>query len=160
MPSCPLREEERPNIRLCQRVQTHTAEEDWGALLMKKFLVLPLVALLPACASIVEGTDQSITVSSNPTAAACELERAGGQIGVVNPTPDTVIVQKSSDDISVRCSKEGHDDGIGVLTSSFEGMTVGNIIFGGIIGLAVDAGSGAMHTYPSSIMVTLPQISN
>ena len=123
---------------------------------MKKLLALPLLALLAGCATIVEGTDQSITVSSNPSAATCELRREGGQIGVVNPTPGTVWVEKSQNDIAVRCSKEGYRDGTGVLISSFEGWTAGNIILGGVVGLAVDAGSGAMNSYPSSILVTLP----
>ncbi|MDE0342079.1 MAG: translation initiation factor 2 [Deltaproteobacteria bacterium] len=119
-------------------------------------LLVPAAALLGACASIVEGTDQSIAVSSHPSGAICILEREGGQIGVVNPTPGTVRIEKSTEDIMVRCSKPGYQDGIGVLVSEFEGMTAGNIIFGGVIGLAVDAGSGAMYYYPSSIMVDLP----
>ena len=112
--------------------------------------------LLGACASIVEGTDQSVSVSSNPTGATCLLWREGGQIGVVNPTPGTVQVDKSREDITAHCTKDGYQDGVAVLSSSFEGMTAGNVIFGGIIGLGVDAASGAMHTYPSSILVTLP----
>lgn len=34
-------------------------------------------------------------------------------------------------------------------------MTFGNIIFGGIIGVAINAGSGAMHEYPESVTVVL-----
>ena len=119
-------------------------------------VLLPTAALLGACASIVEGTDQSIAVSSHPSGAACVLEREGSQIGVVNPTPGTVRIEKSTEDIMVRCSKPGHQDSIGVLVSEFEGMTAGNIIFGGVVGLAVDAGSGAMYYYPSSIRIDLP----
>lgn len=123
---------------------------------MKRALI-PIIACaaLAGCASIVEGTDQTITVSSNPSGALCVLERGWGQIGVVNLTPGMVHVEKSSDEITVRCSKDGYHDGVGVLVSEFEGMTAGNIIFGGIVGLAVDAGSGAMYYYPPSIVVTL-----
>ena len=123
---------------------------------MFKFLwLVPSAALLGACASIVEGTDQSIAVSSHPSGAICVLEREGGQIAAVNPTPGTVRVEKSTEDISVRCSKPGYQDSIGILVSELEGMTAGNLIFGGVTGLAVDAGSGAMHYYPSSITVNL-----
>lgn len=123
---------------------------------MLKFLwLVPAAAFLGACASIVEGTDQSIAVSSHPSGAICVLEREGGQIAAVNPTPGTARVEKSTEDISVRCSKPGYQDSIGVLASELEGMTAGNLIFGGVIGLAVDAGSGAMHYYPSSITVNL-----
>src|SRR3546814_11462905 len=34
-------------------------------------------------------------------------------------------------------------------------MTFGNILFGGIIGVAVDASSGAMNQYPSSVTIAL-----
>ena len=35
-------------------------------------------------------------------------------------------------------------------------MTSGNIIFGGLVGVAIDAGSGAMHLYPETVVVVLP----
>ena len=125
---------------------------------MRTILLLPLLALLPACASIVEGTDQQITVSSKPSEALCELIREGGQIGIVNPTPGTITVSKSAQDITVKCMKEGWGEGVQVLSADFESMTWGNAIFGGIIGLAVDAGSGAMHLYQPSVMVVLPPL--
>ena len=45
---------------------------------------------------------------------------------------------------------------VGVIKSEIEAMTASNIIFGGIIGLAVDAGSGAINVYPPTILITLP----
>ncbi len=36
-------------------------------------------------------------------------------------------------------------------------MAFGNILFGGIIGGAVDAGSGAAYDYPANIVVHLEQ---
>jgi hypothetical protein len=36
-------------------------------------------------------------------------------------------------------------------------MSFGNILIGGVIGAAVDAGSGAMHHYPPPIVVVLPK---
>ena len=34
-------------------------------------------------------------------------------------------------------------------------MTFGNILFGGIVGVVVDAASGAMHQYPETVTITL-----
>jgi hypothetical protein len=51
------------------------------------------------------------------------------------------------DNIAVRCSKECFQDGTGVVVSSMEAMTAGNLLVGGIIGLGVDAASGAMNKY-------------
>jgi hypothetical protein len=114
-----------------------------------------LAAVASGCASIVEGTDQSVTVQTSPSGASCELKRDGQVIGVVNPTPGTVTVDKSKDDISVICKKDGYQDASGAFSSDFQGMTFGNILFGGLIGVAVDASSGAMHEYPASVTVAM-----
>ena len=115
-----------------------------------------MLALLGGCATIIEGSDQSIMISTNPTAATCILERDGVTIATVSPTPGTASVTKSRDPIAVRCNKDGFDEGVSALSSDFEGMTFGNILFGGLVGVAVDAGSGAMNKYPETISVVLP----
>lgn len=53
------------------------------------------------------------------------------------------------------CEKDGHAPGIAAAKSSTKGMAFGNILFGGIIGAAVDIGSGAAYDYPSIISVEL-----
>lgn len=111
--------------------------------------------LLGACATIVEGSDQSITVTSDPSGATCELERAGSIVAVVNPTPGTARVDKSREHISVRCEKDGYQPAATTANSDFQGMTFGNIVFGGLIGVAVDASSGAMNKYPAHVVVRL-----
>lgn len=118
--------------------------------------MLGLLSLTSACASIVEGTTQTVTVSSDPAGAICSLDRGGRTVAVVNPTPGSVTLDKSRDDVSVRCSKEGYQDMAEPLESGLQGMTLGNILFGGLVGVAIDASSGAMHEYPASIAVVLP----
>src|SRR3546814_7416283 len=76
-------------------------------------------------------------------------------LAVVNPTPGTVQIEKSKDTITVRCKKEGFFETAETLDSEVQGMTFGNILFGGIIGVAVDASSGAMNQYPSSVTIAL-----
>ena len=117
-------------------------------------MALPLLALT-ACATLVEGDDQTVTIVSDPAGATCTLTRKGVEIGAVTPTPGSIVLEKSSDDASVVCSKAGHFDGAAALSSSFQNMTIGNVLFGGIIGVAVDAASGAMHEYPASITILL-----
>src|SRR5689334_20200634 len=104
--------------------------------------------VLGGCASLVKGTTQSVTVNTDPTGAICILSRDGAQIGIVNPTPGTIMVGKATGAISVACKKLGYDDSVGTLASSFQAMTFGNILFGGIIGVAIDAASGEMNEYP------------
>jgi hypothetical protein len=55
----------------------------------------------------------------------------------------------------VRCEKAGFQPGITAAKSTTKGMAFGNILFGGLIGAAVDAGSGAAYDYPSLIDVEL-----
>ena len=45
------------------------------------------------------------------------------------------------------CKKECYQDGVGVIASSTEARAAGNLIAGGVVGLAVDAASGAMNKY-------------
>lgn len=126
---------------------------------MRKLLLLPVLGLLlltSACASIVEGTTQTVTVSTDPSGAICELRRNGATVAVVNPTPGSVTLDKSRDHVSVECEKEGHQPAADSLASGFQGMTFGNILFGGFVGVAIDASSGAMHKYPPAITVVLP----
>ncbi|WP_431303335.1 hypothetical protein [Sediminicoccus sp. BL-A-41-H5] len=124
---------------------------------MKRLLpALLLVALLPACATITTGTSQSIAVMTEPPGASCTLSRDGGVIAVVNPTPGTVTVSKSTRDIAVNCSRPGHLPGVASHTAQFQGMTVGNVLLGGLIGFGIDAASGALSYYPASLTLALP----
>jgi len=114
-----------------------------------------LSILFGGCASITKGTTQAVTVNTDPAGANCTLQRGGKLLAIVNPTPNTITVEKSSGTISMLCKKDGYQDAAGALASEFQPMTFGNIIFGGIIGVAVDAASGAMHLYPPIVTISL-----
>ena len=117
--------------------------------------VLLLSLTLGACATIIEGSDQTVTVITEPPGAVCTFTRGNATVGVANPTPASVHLEKSKDNISILCQKDGYFDGAAAFASELEAMTLGNIIFGGIIGVGVDAVSGAMHEYPESITIIL-----
>jgi hypothetical protein len=55
----------------------------------------------------------------------------------------------------ITCKKDGFKDGLSSLEPKFKGMTLGNILIGGFIGIGVDAASGAIHTYPTNIIIPL-----
>jgi hypothetical protein len=122
---------------------------------MRPIAFVWLAVSLAACATITKGTTQVVAVNTPGVAgASCTLTSpAIGTLTVV--TPDTISLPKASDNISVRCSKESYQDGAGVISSNMEGMTAGNIILGGVIGLGVDAVSGAMNKYSPEIQVAL-----
>lgn len=109
---------------------------------------------LSGCASIIKGTSQSIAIATPPTTGAtCILSSGQGNWSVVSP--GAVTVEKSKEDIQVHCSKYGFQDGAGVIPSNFEGWTAGNLLIGGIIGVGVDAATGAINEYPHSYQVPM-----
>ena len=129
---------------------------------MKTLLVLlatGFALLHSGCATITKGTQQTITISTDPTGAACNLTRDAKPLAVVNPTPGSIPIEKAMGSIAIQCKKPGYKDAAGALASEFQAWTFGNIILGGLIGIAVDAASGAMHEYPTMVTITLePEI--
>ena len=112
-------------------------------------------SLLGACATVTGGTTQNMTVDSDPQGAICTLTRAGQTIGVVNPSPGTVRIDKSKNAIAVSCRKPGYQDSVESIDSEFTGATFGNILIGGLIGVAIDASTGANNLYPESITLLM-----
>jgi hypothetical protein len=43
-------------------------------------------------ATIVKGTTQQVSVTTDPAGAMCRFDRKGSMVGVVNPAPGTVPV--------------------------------------------------------------------
>lgn len=112
-------------------------------------------ALTSACATVTEGSSDSIHIVTTPPGASCVATREGVQIGAVNPTPGSMSVDKSKNAITVACDKEGYLDSRGVLASEMEAMTFGNLILGGVVGVAIDASTGALNDYPESITIEM-----
>lgn len=113
-----------------------------------------LTFALSGCASVTQGTTEDIKVTSLPVDGAnCTLKNGVGAWSVT--TPGSAKVDKSKTDLDVTCSKTGFQDGHTIMESHFEGMTAGNLILGGGIGLAVDASTGAMNHYDKAVEVTL-----
>ena len=113
---------------------------------------------LTGCASIVNGQNQSLSVETrtagNPVSGAnCTLTNNKGVWYVT--TPGTTTVNRSYEDLAVRCEKASMEPGLASIKSSTKGMAFGNIIFGGIIGAGVDMSTGAAYDYPSLITVAM-----
>ena len=118
------------------------------------FIMIAL-ATLSACATVTSGTDHTLLVETDPAGASCLLRRDGANIGAVNPTPNAVRISKSRHDISVNCEKADHEPTSRTVSASFQAMTLGNVLIGGVVGLAADLASGAAITYPESVKVVL-----
>ena len=112
-------------------------------------------ALLSGCATLAEGSAQTVLIETDPPGARCSLVRDGTVLTTIPETPATVSVYKHKGQLRLECRKKGYLPMTSNQGSRFEGMTLGNILFGGVIGVFVYAVSGAMHRYPDAIRVTL-----
>jgi|SRR5579871_3332872 len=109
------------------------------------------------CASIIKGSSQSIVITSPPvTGAYCVLSSKEGNWPVY--TPSAVTVDKSKEDILVHCTKAGYQDASASIPSDFQGWTLGNIVLGGLVGVGVDAATGAMNEYPGAFAIPMTPV--
>ncbi len=123
---------------------------------MKRTLIgLLSLCTLSACASIIEGTSQELTINTNPSGANCSLERQGVTIARVGSTPGATTIKKTKYDIVVKCNKDGYQEATYLNHSGSAGATFGNIVLGGGIGWAVDSAAGADNKYDSPMNITL-----
>lgn len=121
---------------------------------MKTIFIFIISIFLGGCASITTGANQSVSVNTDPDSGAkCELSNDKG-VWYVSSTPAFVTVNRSYSKLNVTCKKE-LKNGFSSVDSHTKGMAWGNIIAGGIIGGAVDVGTGAAYDYPSPIRVPL-----
>jgi hypothetical protein len=123
-------------------------------------VVLASVSLLGSgCASIVSGTNQSVSVETRSKqgqavmSANCKLSNNKGTWYVTSP--GSVVVSRSFEDLLINCEKENQEPGLASVKSSTKGMAFGNIIFGGVIGAGIDMASGAAYDYPTMINVLM-----
>ena len=121
-----------------------------------RLLLLGALALgAGACATVVGGTTQEVLVQSEPSGAGCRVERQGAAVGVIPSTPGKVTLPRSKQNAVVNCTKDGFEASQAVLVARFNGATLGNILVGGLVGIAVDAASGANNKYPERVTVVL-----
>ena len=129
---------------------------------MFKFIKIAVVLVasvgVAGCATIVKGTTQSVALET-PGAPGAKCTLTSSSVGSMTLiTPASVVLQKGSESVRVVCTKECYDDGIGLITSGTEAMAAGNIIAGGVIGLGIDAASGAMNKYNEQNQIAMVPI--
>jgi len=97
------------------------------------------VLSVSGCASIIHGTQQDVGISSTPTGAAVTIDDT--ERGV---TP-VVTKLKRKENHTARIQMAAYQPFETTLMHSVSGWVWGNIVFGGLIGLAVDAVSGGLY---------------
>lgn len=122
------------------------------------FRVMVLAIFLPGCASVMEGGDQGININTTGCEesglAICSVRNSEGASTITAPA--SVSVEKARGPLTVSCeTRDKMATGSVVVESKYEAMNAGNILVGGIIGIGVDAATGAMWKYPTSIVVPM-----
>ena len=119
--------------------------------------VAALGILSSGCATQVEGTTQSVSVTTTPQEGAqCTLTNSQGTWFVTSP--GSVVVHKTKTDLNITCQKDGYLPGHIVAPSHFGATTAANVaggIPGVVVGGVVDAASGANYSYDNLITVPL-----
>ncbi|MDA7419113.1 hypothetical protein PGB34_22300 [Xenophilus arseniciresistens] len=130
---------------------------------MKRLLIACLVAgTLTGCASIFNGTTQSVVLHSAPQeGAAVSVTNRAGETVHTGTTPVTLTLKRGAgyfkgESYTIRMKKEGFADKEIVLTPTVSGWYFGNLMLGGLLGmLAIDPATGGMYTFPDSVTGTL-----
>lgn len=124
---------------------THQQEDDMN--MFKASLLSATLLAVTGCASIMHGTTQSVGISSSPSGASVSVD--GQNFGT---TPAFADLSRNGTHI-VSISLPGYRTQDLTLTKSVSDWVWGNIVFGGIIGLAVDAATGGLYKLSPEQMV-------
>ncbi|MDB5595410.1 MAG: translation initiation factor 2 [Hyphomicrobiales bacterium] len=125
---------------------------------MKIIMIAALGLAVSGCATITRGTTDQVAINSEPAGAL-----ATTSTGLTCPsTPCTFEVPRKSEFV-VSFSKPGYSPqqvpvGTKVAGAGAAGMA-GNILIGGVIGMGVDASTGAtLEHFPNPVFVTLEPV--
>jgi len=129
-------------------------------MIIRIVLAAALAAPCVGCASVTRGTTENISISSTPAGATAELSGLDNPTACVTPC---VVVAKRSADITVSFAKEGFEPEVVQLTKEVPATGAvgfaGNIVAGGLVGMGVDAVTGAAQDHkPNPVIVTLKPI--
>lgn len=112
------------------------------------FLCLSVIG----CAAIIHGSMQKVPISSSPAGALVTVN------GQQTTTPGVLTLKRNQKEYTLVFEKQGYKTVQVKLIRSVDGWIWGNIIFGGLIGLAVDFGTGSAYKLnPEAINVVLAE---
>ena len=129
-------------------------------MIIRLLLAAAIAGPCAGCASVTRGTTENISISSTPSGATAEV--TGLDIPTACVTP-CVVQAKRNADITVTVNKEGYEPQIIPLTKEIPGTGTagfaGNVLLGGLVGMGVDAATGAaMDHKPNPVIVTLQPV--
>ena len=129
-------------------------------MIIRVLLAAAIAGPCAGCASVTRGTTENISISSTPSGATAEVTGLDVPTACVTPC---VVQAKRNADITVTVNKEGYEPQIIPLTKEIPGTGAagfaGNVLLGGLVGMGVDAATGAaMDHKPNPVIVTLQPV--
>jgi hypothetical protein len=123
--------------------------------------IVALAAAVGGCASVTRGTTENISITSTPSGAEATTI-SGLDIPTACVTPCAIVAKRSAD-ISVTFAKPGFETEVVTLTKEVPATGAagfaGNVLAGGLIGMGVDAATGAAQDHkPNPVIVTMKPI--
>lgn len=127
----------------------------WGTKLLKPVFVSVACLQLAACASIVRGTDNPVQFVSEPSGASVSTSNGRS----CPATPCTIQMPRKDSFVATFSMPGYHSEQVSVNTVLSGGGAAGmagNIVAGGIIGVGVDAYTGAGNDHsPNPVIARL-----
>lgn len=108
-----------------------------------------LALIMSSCASIIHGPTQMLDFSSQPSGATITID--GKEHG---KTPQSIELRRKGREKGDKSKKQQYDVKIALdgyypyevkIKREMDGWFLGNLLFGGLIGIIVDASNGAMY---------------
>ncbi|MQB09715.1 translation initiation factor 2 [Agrobacterium sp. ICMP 6402] len=127
---------------------------------MFKFIfTISAAALLSSCGSITRGTEEAVTIISEPPDAVITTS-----LGPSCPKSPCTLVVKRNQSLIAHAEKPGYEKGSVAINTKMSGKgtlgLAGNVIAGGLIGVAIDGATGAgLDHYPNPATIVLKPIS-
>ena len=117
-----------------------------------------LASALSACATVTRGATTPFTVESEPSGAAVRTST-----GFTCPATPCTFKMPRKDAFEITVTKGGYQPSVTKVETKVAGAgaarMAGNVIAGGIIGIGIDATSGAMNDLvPNPLRVTLQPV--
>ena len=125
--------------------------------MFRTFIICLAGVSLAGCATITRGTTSQIQIVSEPSGASARTS-----LGQQCVTPCTISVSRK-DEFAVNYSMPGYEDAqvqvkTGIAGSGAAGFA-GNLVLGGVVGMGVDAATGAtLEHVPNPVSATLRPI--
>ncbi len=114
--------------------------------------VAALLVPLAGCGTIMNGSTQDVNIASTPRGAVILVN------GMQNAQTPAVVALDRKSSQTIELDLDGYEPYVMQFRRSTSGWVWGNILFGGLIGLAVDASTGGMYKLsPEQVAIQLEE---